>query len=196
MEIKYFEFNVFEFDDITGTIRTIKGCSLANREELRERINSLKKILEESPKESTLQEIYDDNKYFRFNCHRCLELCGISLEWLDFSMMSQMLFPYQQGEHLYQGILISLNFPPIKDSKGGKGATYEEILAALWNHTGDLQKAIEAANSLPAEQLLNVVQARTDQLKQSDPQNREKDQQKEWQQRARQDLEQVRSQKA
>ncbi len=195
MDIQYFEFDTFEFEDITGTIRTFGGCSLTNREELRERINVLKKILEEADKDSTLQEIYDDNKYFRFNCHRCLELCGISLNWVDFNMMSQLLFPHQIGEHLRQGILINLNFPPSKDKKGGKGATYEEILAALWNHTGDLQKALEIANSLPAEQLLNVVQARADQLKQSDPQNREKAQQKEWQQKARQDLEQARGQK-
>lgn len=194
MGIRYFEFDKLEFEDIAGVIQTIKGCSLANREELRERINNLRETLDKSRKDSTLQEIYDNNKHFKHNCHKCLELCGVQLDWLDFNMMRQMLFPYQQGEEYCQGILISLNFPPFKDKKDGKGATYEEVLAAIWNHTGDLEKALQLASTLPAEQLLSIVQARADQLKQSDPQNREKAQQKQWQDRARKDLEAARGQ--
>ncbi|WP_016949758.1 hypothetical protein [Anabaena sp. PCC 7108] len=188
MEIAHVEFDCIEFQDIAGEYRLIHGCSLKNRDELRSRLSLLQKFLNNSPEQETVRSLYDQNKYFQHLCHQCLALSGISLEWIDFGMMLQMLFPYKTGEKYRQGILVELNFSAQSDVKSQKGANYEEILAALWSHTGDLQKALEFAGTLPADQLLNIMQARAKQMQDADPQKREKAQQREWQQKAREDL--------
>jgi hypothetical protein len=187
MEIAHVEFDCIEFQDITGQYRLVHGCSLTNREELRSRLSQLQKTLDNAPEKQTVRSLYDKDPYFRHLCHQCLELSGISLDWVDFNMMTQMLFPYQTGEKYRQGILVELNFPT-QPQTGKKGSTYEEIIAALWSHTQDLEKALELANTLPADQLLDIMQARTKQIQDTDPQKREKSQQREWQQKARQDL--------
>lgn len=189
MEIAHIEFDCIEFQDITGQYRLIHGCSLTNREELRSRLSQLQKYLDTASEEQTVRSLYDSNNYFQHLCHQCLLLSGISLDWIDFNMMTQMLFPYQSGEKYRQGILLELNFPaPYSSIKNQKGATYEEIIAALWSHTEDLEKALELANTLPAGQLLDITQARAKQMQDTDPQKREKAQQREWQQKAREDL--------
>ncbi|MBD2628495.1 hypothetical protein [Trichormus variabilis] len=200
MEIAHVEFDCIEFQDITGEYRLIHGCSLKNREELRSRFSQLQKFLDNSSELETVRSLYERDTYFRHLCHRCLELSGISLEWVDFHMMTQMLFPYQAGEYQgvavhKQGILIELNFPVQNNGiKSQKGATYEELVAALWSHTEDLQKALELSSTLSADQLLDIMQARSKQMQDADPQKREKAQQREWQQKARQDLEKDRGQ--
>jgi hypothetical protein len=189
MEIAHVEFDCIEFQDITGQYRLIHGCSLTNREELKARLSQLQKYLNDAPEQVTVRSLYDNDKYFQHLCHQCLELSGISLNWIDFNMMAQMLFPYQSGEKCRQGILVELNFPtPSGNTKNQKGATYEEAIAALWSHTEDLEKALELANTLPADQLLDIMQARAKQMQDTDPQKREKAQQREWQQKAREDL--------
>jgi hypothetical protein len=189
MEIAHVEFDCIEFQDITGRYRLIHGCSLTNREELRSRLSQLQKYLDTAPEQQTVRSLYDKDPYFRHLCRRCLELSGISQDWVDFDMMSQMLFPYQFREKYRQGILVELNFPtPSSNIKDQKGATYEEVIAALWSHTQDFKKAIELAKTLPADQLLEIMQARAKQIQDTDPQKREKSQQREWQQKAREDL--------
>jgi hypothetical protein len=192
MRINYIDvesFDCLEFEDVNGQYRLIRGCSLASREELQRRLFQVQECLKKVDEDLFLQEVYDSDKYFRHLCHRCLELCGISLEWIDFNMMTQMLFPYEVEGQLFEGILIAFNFPKSDNSKGGKNATYEEIIAAISSHTNDISKALELAQTVPAEQLIEILEARAKQTQQADPKAREKAQQREWQQRARQDLE-------
>lgn len=196
MNIAYIDFDAFEFEGVDGIYHLIRGCSLVNREELRSRLGLLQERLRSTSEDLTLQELYDQDKYFRHLCHRCLELCGIRLDWVDIDMMMQFLFPYQIEDKFIEGILVRLNFPSRQrqQGKGGKTPTYEEILAALWSHTNDLQKALELAKNMPADGLIETMQARAKQMQDADPQAREKAQKREWQQRARQDLEKGRVQ--
>jgi hypothetical protein len=190
MEIAHVEFNCIEFQDIIGQYHLIRGCSLTNSEEMRSRLSQLQKFLDNTPEQEIVRSLYDQDSYFSHLCHQCLELSGISLDCLDFNMMSQMLFPYQSGEKYSEGILVELNFSHTNtnSTKNQKGASYEEVIAALWSHTQDLQKAFEIANTIPANQLLNITQARAKQIQDTDLQKREKTQQREWQQKAREDL--------
>jgi hypothetical protein len=189
------KFDCLEFEDVSGEYRLIRGCSLANREEFRERLSQIQKYLKDIKEEElSLQELYDKDKYFRYLCHRCLELCGVSVHWIDINMMIQMLFPYEIEGKVFEGILVDFNFPKSDKNHGAKSATYEEVLAAISTHTQDIAKALELAENVPAEQLLGTVEARAKQIQQADPKTREKAQQREWQKRARQDMERARGQ--
>lgn len=158
MQIEHVRFDVIEFEDCQGEIRTIRGCPLAKREEFRARLNLLDEWLKG---QMSVADLYDTDNYFRHLCDKALEVCGISPDWVSISMLVQLLFERQddQGES-YPGYLVSLNFPPRQPKPGSKPVTHEDLLAAIWSHTEDLDKALNLAESLPAEQLLGILEAK------------------------------------
>lgn len=192
MNIYHAEFDCFEFEDLQGNFRLIRGCPLSQRQELAARLSQVYERLQKSPEGETLAEVYDRDKYLQHLFRKCLELCEISLDWLDINMMSQLLLSYEEDGEMREGLLVQINFPKGKrKSDTKKSATYEELLAALWSHTQDLQKALELAETIPAEQLMDILEVRSVQVRNSDPQEREKAMKREWQTKSREDIERL-----
>jgi hypothetical protein len=192
MNILYAEFDCFEFEDLKGNFRLIRGCPLSQRQELASRLNQVHERLQQSNEGETLAEAYDRDKYLGHLFQKCLELCGVSLDWLDINMMSQFLLPFEENGEMREGLLVQINFPKGKRKSDSKtSVAYEELLAALWSHTQDLQKALELAESIPAEQLMDILEARSSQIKNSDPQEREKAMKRDWQAKCREDIERL-----
>ncbi|MGK7925523.1 MAG: hypothetical protein AB4290_09795, partial [Spirulina sp.] len=185
METRFYEFDCLEFADCTGKYRTIRQCSLTDRDALRDTYNHLlRHFLECFPQH--LDEV-DDNELFervealwdrpddrfRYLCNKCLHLAGVKSEWVNLSMLVELLFRQcktfllsvetetEKDEGIKPGLLIQLNFPQSNVKKGeGEGATYEEILASLWAWTNDIEKALEVARNHPAGELIKILEAR------------------------------------
>ncbi len=192
MNIHYVEFDCFEFQDLQGNFRVARGCPLTKRQELAARLGQIHERLQQSLEGETLAEAYDRDEYLRHLFHKALNLCGISPNWLDINMMSQFLLSYEESGEVREGLLIQINFPKGKrKSDNGNSTAYEELLAALWSHTQDLEKALELAENIPAEQLIDILESRSSQIKNSDPQEREKAIKRDWQAKAREDIERL-----
>ncbi|MEC4804757.1 MAG: hypothetical protein SAJ12_09295 [Jaaginema sp. PMC 1079.18] len=191
MKIETLEFDCCEFQDLQGNWRTIRQCPLTQREELRARYLKLHDCLKEADETNTIAEIYDTNSYFQFQCHKILELCGISPHWIGLNEMAQMIFPYPDGDEIIEGVLMRLNFPASKRATkpGEEGSSYEEIIAALWGYTESLEKALELAKSEPAQNLLDILQARANQMRDANPEAKQKAMKREWQKKARAEME-------
>lgn len=157
------------FVDATGTLRIIYGCPLTQRRELGHLLDELLKTIQQT-NIKTLGDLYDNNTEFRAIAHKALSLCQIDPAWVSIQQLEQLILPYRDEEGKpKQPILHDLNFPDL-GSSGGKSSTYEEAIAAIWSHTGDLEKAMAAANEIPWSELSAILEARN---KLVDPKARE-----------------------
>lgn len=160
-----------DFRDRLGNFHTICGCSILGKKEFDDRLRLLQKQLQEAEESLTIGELYQQDEYFRYNCDRCLILNGIEPDCLTEAMLVGMMFLYQ-GQ---PGLLIQLNTPARQSvaQPGEKGATPEDLVAALWAHTQDLEKAIAIASAHPAKQIANFMESRSqlaeEALRVSDP---------------------------
>lgn len=109
-----------------------------------------------------IESAYLQNDLVRQLCDRCLKLHGIKPRWCDMALIIRLLF--QPGE------LVRLNDRPRSDVADGPTVTTAEwvagIIAALIEVEG-MQRAIEIAETVPADLLADVFQARLEQM--SDP---------------------------
>jgi hypothetical protein len=188
------EFDTVDFPGADGKIHTIRQASLTHREELRDRLSALYKLLQESEEgDLTIIEFYESNEYFHFLCNRCLELAGVALDWVNPNMLPYLLLSHDEGEKFVPGYLVSLNFPP--SNQDGKGSSYEEVIAVLWAATGELEKAIKLAQEQPTSELLAVLEARNELQKKSTPEGAKKAMIETGQNRALEKIQEMRRQK-
>jgi hypothetical protein len=163
MAIGRFDFEAIDsldFRDRLGTLRTVYGCSTWGKKEFDDRLRLLQKHLAES-EALTIGQLYREDEYFRYNCDRCLALNNIEPDWLTESMLVGMLF-VSNGQ---PGLLIQLNAPDVQSvaPAGEKGATPEDLVAALWAHTQDLEKALAIASNpaYPVKQVVKIMESRS-----------------------------------
>lgn len=162
-----------DFKDRLGNFHTIGGCSILGKKEFDDRLRLLQNHLAQAEGSLTIGQLYEQDEYFRYNCDRCLTLNGIEPDWLTEAMLIGMLFLHQGKP----GLLIQLNTPNMQSvaQPGEKGATPEDLVAALWSHTQDLEKAlaIASSNAYPAKQVAGVMESRAklaeEALKEADP---------------------------
>jgi hypothetical protein len=167
--------NRIRFIDTQGIYRVVFGCPLRQRELLRDTLGDLSDHVQSSPYK-TIAELYDHDLEWQAIAHHALSLCKIDPDWLDIDMLSQFLLPYEQDGKPKDCLLQSLNFPETK-AAGGKGSTYEEIIAATWSHTGTLEAALQALGYDPGDalgwaELQAVLEARN---KMADPERAEEE---------------------
>lgn len=175
MLIQEVEFDVIEFEGADGEIHMIRQCSLADREELRARLNQLSEAIKKSPVGWTIGDLYDRRKTFRHQANRALALCGIDPHWVGVDHLMALLFVRkdEEGESA-RGWLVDLNFPRPKPTAkaGGVPQSYAQIVAALSTYVDGLAEALALAKSHPHGELLDIVQAKADLL---DKQRRQSD---------------------
>lgn len=170
-----------EFKDCNGLIRTVYGCSLKGVDEFRSRIDVLIELIKAAEAESTVLSLYQHNEQFRHHCDRCLALNGVEPDWLDSKgELLTSLLVIHEGQ---PGMLIRLNQPEQSTKAAdpnAKSATVADLAAVILGLTNDLGKAIEAIERYPAKEVVRIIEARSEQLADSDPAEREKRKRQEW----------------
>lgn len=181
------QFPRLEFEDRFGSIRSVAGCSLIGRHEFYERLQQINERIQANPAAVTVTELYDTDTRFRYYCDRCLTLNGIDPDWVTVGMLEELLFVRSVGGEARPGLLIELNQPPETNKPVDDPATLHEILAVLASHEKSLTAALKLASdlNLPANDLLEILTARSELEKSADPEYKKKKQQKEWQDKAR-----------
>lgn len=162
-----------DFKDRFGTPRTVYGCSILGKKEFDDRLLILKQHLDAADGKTTIDDLYLKDEYFRYNCDRCLTLNGIEPDWVNEQILTRLLFLYNNQP----GLLVLLNMPErgAIAQPGEKGATPEDLVAALWAHTENLREAIDIAKSrdYPAKQVAEVMHSRSklaeEALREADP---------------------------
>ena len=159
MTIEHIDTNItiIDFHDRHGIIRSTAGCSLKGKIEFDQRFSKLVEILNESNPNKTIAKIYEENDIFRYNCDRCLELNAIDPDWVNETILENLLFN-NNGKF---GALISLNTPRSSDSSkqsDGKAATYPELLAAIASYTQNLEQAMNIAENKPAKEVWETIE--------------------------------------
>lgn len=147
---------VAEFVDRSGVVRSIHGPTILGRFEFVDRLNDLADLLAGLDGSASWEDLYRRGGRLRRLIDRCLELWGISPEWLAPSQIEQLLFC--RGEE--PGWLLTLLNP---SQKGGsddvEAKTLAESIAAIALMTGSLSEAIELAGAVPGALLVDVIAA-------------------------------------
>lgn len=182
---KWVEFDYFDFEDANGVIRTIHQCSFKAQSELRQRLNELFDQLNHSPHRISLDVPHDElvalskvacqllavDRRFAFLVKRCLNLCHLELDWLNPIMLTMFLFPHTTPEGQRDALLCELNNlrprPAETRHSEEKGLTYEGLVALLLDYSKTLDKAKELADTVPAGQLIRMIEERNELMHQT-----------------------------
>ena len=160
LKIIDFDITILEFCDRLGSFRTTRGCSLKGKIEFDQRIKKLGEIIEASNPNKSIGKIYEEDEVFRHCCDRALLLNNIEPDWVNEQILVALLFVYQ-GQ---PGLLVQLNSSPSSTVRGtGQAASYAELLAALYSHTQDLEKAIGLAENHPWKEVMGAIKERGEQ---------------------------------
>ena len=161
-----------EFCDRTGMIRTAYECSILGRDEFFQRLEKLTEIISQANSSSTIAQLYQGDKWFRHNCNRCLELCNIDPEWLNEAMLTGLLFG--NGNQLAALVELNLSTNATQPKPNAKPATTADMLAVLWELTGNLGDASAIASNVPTSVIDDVLKSRSE-LHQSPDEKRKAD---------------------
>lgn len=145
-----------EFVDRLGKIRTTRGCSIRGGEEFRDRLQQLQHFLDKADNRETIQGLYLKDEYFAHVCDRCLELNAIDPDWVNEQILVALLFHHDSKP----GLLVRLNQPDKPAQPGQRGATVHDLVACLWSHTQDLEKALAIAHNYPAKDVIGAMEAK------------------------------------
>lgn len=168
------DFDSLEFECVDGKIRSFRGCSLSGLYEFQFRLAELQRLILLAPPDQTLRGLYCGDKHFAWLCNRCLELNGISPDWVNFQQLEQLLFGYTDETGTPQpGYLHQLNAADDTPSKPTPDAPTTEAKAiALLTHFCSLSEALRLAQDQPAKPLIRLLNAVCDQR--TTPEQRQK----------------------
>jgi hypothetical protein len=163
MTVGVFDWQRRVFLDVGGNLRVIQGCSLTALDELADLLELLRGEIASSPPDEPFGSVYRRSLLVRELCHKCLSLCGIDPKWLNLDMMVHLLHHYEVDGQIHQGALIEMNFPESKVTVD-TGVSLKEYVAsavsALWSQSGSLKEAVDIAQTIPADKLDAILQAR------------------------------------
>lgn len=170
-----------DYETVTGEIKTLRPCSVMDSQRLIARYQNLTGIMsQEKNNKITFQELYQDNKEFRYSCNEALKLGGIDPNDCSLDMVVMFLFPHPDLDGVLNdmGFLFSFNFPdklkpknvPIKSVC----SDLETLIAAYSiDNMGDLVKAVNILETFTPEDLASIIKAKTHLLKPEEEKARE-----------------------
>lgn len=160
LKIIDFDITILEFCDRLGSFRSTRGCSLKGKIEFDQRIQKLGEIIQQANPHKSIGKIYEEDEIFRHCCDRALLLNDIDPDWVNEAMVVSLLFAYKNQP----GLLVQLNSSPLTEGgdTSGKSASYTELLAALYSHTQDLDKAIALAEDHPWKEVMGAIKEKTE----------------------------------
>ncbi len=146
-----------EFIDRHGIVREIRGTTIVGRFEFADRMADIQSILDASPPSLAWEVVYRDSPRLQRAIAKALACWGIDSDWLVPSQIEQLLF--FRGEA--PGWLIELSKPtqPIPTGNSDDG-NLAEAIAAISTHCQSLMEAIDLANNVPADLLLDTLAAK------------------------------------
>lgn len=170
-----------------GEYRTFYGCSLEGLFEFEDRRSELAKVAI-AHENSTIDELYQSDKRFRFLVNRCLMLNGIKPAWVALRQIEGLLFVREVEGVLRMGALIELNTPAsrgneMRSHSKDEPQTLEEAIALLAFQCSGLQEAIDLARNEPAKRTMAIAKAKADFSK--PPEEKRKDDLREFARRER-----------
>lgn len=164
---------IAEFVDRNGIVRPIYALSFAAYQEFYERLAFIKDI---ASGEFTLtwQEMFESETAFRYSCCRCLELNGISPNWVTFHQLGQLLINRHEDGQSREGWLLTLNrLPAATEQNDGAASdasgTVESIIASLYLQGVSLPDAFSLMYSVPAHLLTLTLREYSAQIKRTAP---------------------------
>lgn len=179
------EFHRLEFEAVDGRVRTFYGCSVVGVFEFQDRIAELDAIVANSSADTALMHLYQRDRKFRHACDRALELNGIKPEWVNAEMLIALLFDRKGEGEIIPAYLRQLNRPyePKRKSKGVTLKGKAGLIAAIASHTGSIDEAYKLARTVPARELMAVLDARAELA--LTPEEREREEFDDWAAKAR-----------
>ncbi len=162
-----------EFEDRSGVVRTIYGCSILGRLEFVERLQIIKDEINNAKGGQTWDKVYLRSVRLRDAIDKALACWGIDPAWLSPAHIEALLlFRQTEGGEYTEGYLVELFNGDNRESGGdnpqGGGdnpQTVEEAIAILATHCQSLTEAIDLAGTLPAEMLGEILKAKSDLVK-------------------------------
>ena len=170
-----------EFEDCRGATRPIRGCSLIGRFEFGDRLSEMWQRLAMAEAGEHWQQLYVRDRRLQFLIKRCLQLNGIEPDWVNLSQVEDLLISRKAETGMEAGWLVTLNAPkavPTEQVSDRPAPTLEEILAALSLSVESVPEALELADTVPGNALMEIVTARTN--LQKPPEQKKKEKKREW----------------
>lgn len=150
-----------DYQDINGSWQSLKPMPIVNSYSLFSKYEQLIRHLNKQDQTKEIWAIYIEDSFFAKLCNDCLILAGIKPEHCSAEMLISFLFPHvnDKGELQQQGIIFSFNFPHKQNKAKQKASITElnEILAALWATTEDLEQANRLIKELSIEDLDSLL---------------------------------------
>lgn len=159
----YFSPKSKKYRGTDGILRTVSPCSIMDREQLKVELNLLMKTVMDYPDKSVnFADLYVTDIETNSIANAVLQRCGIDPAILSKDLMYTFLFPYEvEGVEHDVGLLAELNDLVPRDighvSQKEIEKEYYRLLASLWNLNGDVSTALEAAKTVPADVLTNMM---------------------------------------
>ena len=153
-----FDFQLWMFEDVRGTLREIQECPILQLEQLK----SYLELLSGSVGNQPLEHLYLNSSLVRQLCDRILSLVGIEPGWLSLSMLHQLLCGTESKPSLINQINFSSGVKS-PDSESVEISEYVTRTTVLLVHLGlvtNLGEALKLAGSIPAKQLDAFILAR------------------------------------
>lgn len=155
------KFRRLEFECVDGIIRTFYGCSVVGSIEFDERLTELQHALKEKPEDASAEELYKSDKWMQHLINQLLKLNGIEPRWVNWEMVSQLLFGRMADGKVIEGYLVTLNRPDQTPKAGGDGIKISDkaaLIAAISTHCSSIEEAYRIASTVPAHELFKVLE--------------------------------------
>ena len=169
MAIHRAKFRRIWFDDCNGQRREVLGLPLSKRREFVEYQEVISEYQEGFP-DLTPAELYDLEADFRTAVNECLNLYGLSPDWVSLAQMVQLFFAYEGGP----GLCWLLEFP--ERHRKGKllnpdADPYHHAVAVVWSHHPglSLSQVREVCDSVPWGDLEGILEARAELAEEANP---------------------------
>lgn len=148
-----------DFLGADGVWHSVHRCSIASRYKLSGRITQLYSVIERSDRSLTVAQLYDQNDYFQFLCTEALKLANVDPEWVNVDQLETLLFNSEQCPF---GALVEFNFGYVQAAEktgNAKAKELGEVIANLWQSTGDLESTLTLLYNLPCDVTDDMLEA-------------------------------------
>lgn len=148
-----------EFVDRRGKVRGVRSPTVFGRFEFVEAMESIHQILADCDPSTPWTDVYLESELLRQQVKTALACWGVKTKWLSGSQIEEFLFALEGGR---EGLLVELlkasSTAPAQESARSE-PTLAEFLASIAERVGSLSEAIDLAQSIPSDLLVDALVA-------------------------------------
>lgn len=154
----------YEFLGVDDQVHSFSGCSLVGRLQFASLHQDLRRLIERrgaDDPDGTLEDFYQASAEFRGVVDLLLSLNGINPAWVSWAQCEQLLISREtESPGLWlPGILVEINSSQGAVAAGSKPAALPDLLGAIAVAVGGIEPALRLAQTLPAQDLLEILNA-------------------------------------